>query len=675
MEANGLFLGIDIDEEISQVCYYDVEKRSVQTVYKSGDDPNFLNSLCLSDILKDKETSYRAIQHLLGALINAAKIQTDLNVISAICICLHDYRDEVREVFHRALALLGIPRDRYTLLGEEETFAFYAFSSEPALVAQGTVLYNFKDTELTACFLTRVNYKGTTVLREVNDVTSSDLLRAVAGKERTLDDAGDELLDFFDRTLKENQVSSVYLTGRGFDEENIPRPLLLKLGTGGHRIFVGQNLFVKGACICALAMKVPMADPFRSAGIFRNVSLSEHGTMSGGGRFSMCIMACRNRITSSIAVKTYTNGSSGWHILVRPGTNIDEASAELECLLSDDNYILFEIEPLGAPKRIEAFELAGFPRRDSKTTRIKLWMSFVDEDTLKITARDIGFGEEEKATLAEVSETFDLRPGEYRPYSGIKTKGIILSGSHRAMSPYIFPDTGRSIYTAEELVHYLYNNIYLIKKDFINADFIKFLEVELGNEDLAQKMKNLVEKDAGLGLMLLTLFKEVDYYSNEEIKIIEPVIDSIETANPSLRKFSVAAVYIKNGCISNALNLLNDIDLENREDILPESFYAKVVHGIGVCKARLFRYEEAAEYFEKAYEEGQFEESRMMALRARQLSGTAPGVNYTNLEFEDIKEEIDFIRKKEMDEISRLKLSTDEKLERAKEDYIIAHSL
>ena len=65
----------------------------------------------------------------------------------------------------------------------------------------------------------------------------------------------------------------------------------------------------------------------------------------------------------------------------------------------------------------------------------------------------------------------------------------------------------------------------------------------------------------------------------------------------------------------------------------------------------------------------------MMALRARQLSGTAPGVNYTNLEFEDIKEEIDFIRKKEMDEISRLKLSTDEKLERAKEDYIIAHSL
>ncbi len=675
MEANGLFLGIDIDNEISQICYYDVEKRSVQTVYKSGEDPNFINSKNLRDLLKDKETRHKAVQHMISGLISAAKVQTGLKSVSALCICLHDYSYEVREVFHRALGLLGIPKDKYILLGEEETFAFYAFSSEPALVAQGTALYNFKEEELSACFLTKVNYKGTTVLREVDDLIRSDKLRATARKEKNLIDSQNELINFFNKTLKENLVSSIYLTGKGFNVNEIPKPILVRLSSGGHRIFVGQNLFVKGACICALAKKIPMANPFKSAGIFRNVSLSDYGAMSGAGRYSTCVMACKNRITSNISVKTYTNGISNWQPLIRPGTNIDEASKEFECLLTDDNYILFEIEPLGAAKRVEIFELKGFPRRDSKTTRIKLSLDFTDEDKLRVTAKDIGFGEEVKASLVEVSEIFDLKPKEYKPYTGIKTKGLIICNSHRAISPYVFSETGRNIYTIEELVHYLYNNIYLVKDDFLNEDLIKFLELELKNEDLGQKMRLLLENGASLSLILLTLFKEVDYYDSEEIKIIEPVIESMETANPVLRKYSVATTYIKNNCISNALKLLEEIDFTNKEDILPETFYYKAKHNIGVCKARLFEYEEAAEYFEEAYKEGGLEESRLMALRARVLSDTKPSVNYNNLELEDIKADINFIRKNEKEVLEKLNLSLDKKLERVKDEYIITHSM
>ena len=675
MEANGLFLGIDIDNEISQICYYDVEKRSVQTVYKSGEDPNFINNKHLSDILADKETCHKAVQHMIEALISAAKVQTGLNLISSLCICLHDYSKEVREVFHRALGLLGISRDKYILLGEEETFAFYAFSSEPALVAQGTGLYNFNNDGINACFLTRVNYKGTTVIREVDALAESDKLRATARKEKTLLDSQNELLNFFTKTLKENPVSSIYLTGRGFDVKEIPRSILVRLSEGGHRIFVGQNLFVKGACICALAKKLPMADPFKSAGIFRNVSLSDYGSVSSGGRYSTCVMACKNRITSNISVKNYTNGTSVWQALIRPGTNIDEASKEFECILTDDNYILFEVEPLGAAKRIEVFELTGFPRRDSKTTRIKLRLDFIDEDNLRVTAKDIGFGEEIKPSLVEVSKTFNLQQEEYKPYTGIRTKGLIICDSHRAISPYVFPETGRNIYTIEELVNYLYNNIYLVKEDFLNEELIKFLELELKNEDLGQKMRLLLEKGASLSLILITLFKEVDYYDSEEIRIIEPVIESMETANPVLRKYSVATSYIKNNCISNALKLLEEIDFTNKEDNLPENFYHKAKHNIGVCKARLFEYEEAAVCFEEAYKEGGLEESRLMALRARVLSDTKPNVNYSNLELEDIKADINFIRKDKKEALDKLNLSVDKKLDRVKDEYIIAHSL
>ncbi len=56
----------------------------------------------------------------------------------------------------------------------------------------------------------------------------------------------DKIVDFFRGFEKEQKVSSIYLTGPGFDRKNISENIVKSINSRGVRIFAGQNLFVKG---------------------------------------------------------------------------------------------------------------------------------------------------------------------------------------------------------------------------------------------------------------------------------------------------------------------------------------------------------------------------------------------------------------------------------------------
>ena len=70
MEANGLYIGIDIDENISQVCYYEREDQSVRPVYNTGDSPEFINATGLSELLAAQPHPEDMIYKMIKALVD-----------------------------------------------------------------------------------------------------------------------------------------------------------------------------------------------------------------------------------------------------------------------------------------------------------------------------------------------------------------------------------------------------------------------------------------------------------------------------------------------------------------------------------------------------------------------------------------------------------------------------
>ena len=81
-------------------------------------------------------------------------------------------------------------------------------------------------------------------------------------------------------------------------------------------------------------------------------------------------------------------------VLAAAGEGWYGAGNMAELILDHQDYIEFLVTPADPRQRkIVKLTLEGFPRRDDKTLRVRLQIGFLDENTMTVTAQDLGFGE------------------------------------------------------------------------------------------------------------------------------------------------------------------------------------------------------------------------------------------------------------------------------------------
>ena len=95
---------------------------------------------------------------------------------------------------------------------------------------------------------------------------------------------------------------------------------------------------------------------------------------------------------------------------------------------------------------------------------------------------------------------------------------IILCTSKTAETPFTFLNTKVEIYTYEELCFYIYNNTVLISKSALSDKLFEWIRVELGMEDLADRLVGLMNKSTYAQDLLIEILSEGNYYTTEEIK-------------------------------------------------------------------------------------------------------------------------------------------------------------
>ena len=71
---------------------------------------------------------------------------------------------------------------------------------------------------------------------------------------------------------------------------------------------------------------------------------------------------------------------------------------------------------------------------------------------------------------------------------------IILCSNKVAETPFTFLNTKVEIYTYEELCFYIYNNTMLISKSSLSEKLFNWIRVELGMEELADKLFGMINK-------------------------------------------------------------------------------------------------------------------------------------------------------------------------------------
>ncbi len=211
--------------------------------------------------------------------------------------------------------------------------------------------------------------------------------------------------------------------------------------------------------------------------------------------------------------------------------------------------------------------------------------------------------------------------------------GLIMC-SEQAQNPLFVEHGTIRICNIEELCYYLYNYTYMITIDFFDENFINFCENEIRQPALAQRVKECLAHKEKLKTIILRVLESSSYYSAEEIKRFEGTLAYLDSSSVLERFKARADMMTKAGKWKSALIIYNEI-IDNKEEIMPAQFYARVKSNIGVLYTNLFMYEEASKWFLQAYQEDMTEEYRDYLVCALMMAEDEEGIR-------DIFEKFDF---------------------------------
>jgi len=171
---------------------------------------------------------------------------------------------------------------------------------------------------------------------------------------------------FVEKVFERRIISSVFLTGEGFNTQWFPNSL--RTICLGRRAFMGNNLYSKGACYS----------------IYRKLSTHEENP----------VYLSENKLSDKITISMRVAGQDMAYPIVSWGSRWYESNNQWEVLLKEVKDIELSVESLlDGTIRTEIISLEGFPQRTEYSMRLQIETLFLNERICKITMRDVGFGE------------------------------------------------------------------------------------------------------------------------------------------------------------------------------------------------------------------------------------------------------------------------------------------
>lgn len=342
------------------------------------------------EILGQSFTGITVFEKYLRKTLTLIKNYFPTEPITKLVVTVRNTEPVFVDKVYEALAMLGIEKDRAVVMSHAGVYLYYALCQDKSLWMNDVGLFDFNEEGLgfyqihmnrrsipMVAGLTKTDYSDTlnfTMLKQLKSRSAGISLpvadpssQALAG--RTPD--GINIAYIFEnianKALYKQIITTLYFTGCGFEggwAEDTIKGLCV-----GRRVFLGQNLYTKGACYAAKEL-------------------------SGDRTLGDFILLSDDMVTKSISVRVYSDASYKDIMLTQAGENwyevnkcievIPEGDAELEIVLK--NIMTRDITRKSIP-------LNQFPKRPDRMTRLKLALTCRDKSTAIITITDLGFGD------------------------------------------------------------------------------------------------------------------------------------------------------------------------------------------------------------------------------------------------------------------------------------------
>ncbi len=418
---SGLLLGIDLCDDYCQVSCFNPQIMDAEQVSFARDDENCLipTVLCKRKKVDQWHIGEEAYSHALcgqgtvvdklirlagksgkatieGVTYSAAQLLTqyvkklieipvkkyDNPKINRIVFTLQEENIEVMDTLIKIGDSIGLPREKIHVSTHSEAYLYYVISQQKEIWTNQTSLFNLTERGLHYYELRTLRGRTPNVVEVTHEVLeegfSLDILDTESGRKL----AGRILLSCAERLLGGKIVTTVFLTGRGFEDTEWAGEALQFI-CNKRRVFAGQGLFSRGAAFLAY----------------------DYGLEQSAYPY---IGICEGRLQSTISMNVLHEGRPRQLIVAATGTNWYGAKANIELIPDQTDVLELTVTSLNGDRKVLKMELDGLPVRPNKMTRLEVVVSFSQADAMTVRVFDRGFGDFYPATDKMIRKDFTL---------------------------------------------------------------------------------------------------------------------------------------------------------------------------------------------------------------------------------------------------------------------------
>ena len=477
---------------------------------------------------------------------------------------------------------LGLPPECIAMQSHRLSYEYYALSQKRELWTHDVGLFEYDRHGLRYHHLS-ISWKHHPAAVTAETVDLKDYLDGSELENPVGPEMDRKFLAAVREVSARKTISTYYLVGEGFEDAgeggSWMNVSLQQLCAMKRHVFVGQNLYARGACYNSYYHEVV-------------------------GRKPGFLAVNADMLMKDIYIRSVHRNTPQKVILTEAGTPWYSAVCEKNIILDGSNQIVFHIRDILTNfEQMAVMQLNDLPERPEKTTMLRIQISFRTDTCCHVQVTDLGFGEIFTATGKVWEKDFDLNDtAEKAEVSG--REAVIEAASPKEILPLNMKMSGIRIFSLEELCWYLFQNVYAITPDLFDDKMFFWMDKITGNHSLALALDNYKAAGKPLKEIVRLLLNSVDYLSNSEIAFVYNKLTEMEHQNPVEQARQAADNYNRYGHCMAALKSYHHVICQMSHEYANEvtrQFKAETWHNMGIAFLKLHHPVRAAECMEKAY--------------------------------------------------------------------------
>lgn len=299
-----------------------------------------------------------------------------LDKVAGIMFTVPILSEKMIGLLQRLIVLLNLPNCKIYFQGREESIYYYMIHQPKELWNEDVLLFDSSHEALKSYrFMKNSNTKPMVAFVEETDHGQ------LTGEDEEKDG---QFLQIVQQSASDIS-NCVFLLGEGFSGDWCQESL--RLLCHNRRVFKGNDLYSKGACY---SVQERLDDQKSQTMIFLG----------------------KDKLKTNVGMEVSRQGEDSYLAILDGGENWYECQKQWDVILREGNMIRLKLTPLnGRNVRYVEMVLDGLPERERNNTRLRLEAVMLNEETLQIQIKDMGFGEFVPASNLCFSQQIDLDLG------------------------------------------------------------------------------------------------------------------------------------------------------------------------------------------------------------------------------------------------------------------------